>query len=195
MCIRSKQISRRREDCCPYPGPRGVATVINLLESPEGNGSVSFSRGRTHRWLVYACGGAPAARIARVAVLAALMTWPPRRLARALMPGGTATRDAVCHRYPQFTTIHGLRASRGYHGDGRALDGMISDSMVGGTSRIGSAPTPRNWASARSFIGSAFGLCSGAGRAASGCQTGVHRLPVARTTWMSPSTATAQRAN
>ena len=46
------------------------------------------------------------------------------------MRGVRWTRDAVCHGYSQFTTMHGLRASRGYRGDGRALDGMISDSVV-----------------------------------------------------------------
>jgi hypothetical protein len=52
-------------------------------------------------------------------------------LVGALMPGGMGTRDAVCHRYPQFTTNHGLRIPRGYRGDGRALDCMISDSTIG----------------------------------------------------------------
>jgi hypothetical protein len=46
------------------------------------------------------------------------------------MRGSRWTREAVCHRYPQFTTIHGLRASRAYRGDGRVLDCMISDSTV-----------------------------------------------------------------
>jgi hypothetical protein len=38
---------------------------------------------------------------------------------------------AVCHRYPQVKTFFGLRASGGYHGQGRALDCMISDSTIG----------------------------------------------------------------
>jgi hypothetical protein len=46
------------------------------------------------------------------------------------MPGGRGTRDAVCYRYAPFTTIQGFRASRGYRGDGRALDCVISDSTV-----------------------------------------------------------------
>jgi hypothetical protein len=57
-------------------------------------------------------------------------------------PGGSSvesglTADAIrvhralCHRYPQFTSFLGLRSSSGYHGEGRALDGMISDSSVG----------------------------------------------------------------
>jgi hypothetical protein len=57
-------------------------------------------------------------------------------------PGGSSvesglTADAIrvhralCHRYPQFTSFLGLRSSSGYHGEGRALDCMISDSTVG----------------------------------------------------------------
>lgn len=46
----------------------------------------------------------------------------------------------VCHRYPQFTTIHGLPASRGYLGEDRSVHCMIFDSTVLGTSRIGSTP-------------------------------------------------------
>ncbi len=57
-------------------------------------------------------------------------------------PGGSSvesglTADAIrvhralCHRYPQFTSFLGLRSSSGYHGEGRALDCMISDSSVG----------------------------------------------------------------
>jgi uncharacterized protein YraI len=38
---------------------------------------------------------------------------------------------AVCHRYPQVKTFYGTRASGGYHGSGRALDCMISNSTVG----------------------------------------------------------------
>jgi hypothetical protein len=39
---------------------------------------------------------------------------PMGRRACAPMPGGMGTRDAVCHRYPQFKTIHGLHVSSGY---------------------------------------------------------------------------------
>jgi hypothetical protein len=57
-------------------------------------------------------------------------------------PGGSSvesglTNDAIrvhralCHRYPQITSFLGLRSSGGYHGSGRALDCMISDSTVG----------------------------------------------------------------
>jgi hypothetical protein len=38
---------------------------------------------------------------------------------------------AVCHRFPQVKTFFGKRSSSGYHGEGRALDCMISDSTVG----------------------------------------------------------------
>jgi hypothetical protein len=38
---------------------------------------------------------------------------------------------AVCHRFPQVKTFYGTRSSSGYHGQGRALDSMISDSSVG----------------------------------------------------------------
>jgi len=57
-------------------------------------------------------------------------------------PGGSSvesglTADAIrvhralCHRYPQFTSFLGRRSSSGYHGQGRALDCMISDTSVG----------------------------------------------------------------
>jgi hypothetical protein len=57
-------------------------------------------------------------------------------------PGGSSvesglTADAIrvhralCHRYPQFTSFLGRRSSSGYHGEGRAIDCMISDSSVG----------------------------------------------------------------
>ena len=57
-------------------------------------------------------------------------------------PGGSSvesglTSDAIrvhralCHRYPQFTSFLGRRSSSGYHGQGRALDCMISDTSVG----------------------------------------------------------------
>ena len=57
-------------------------------------------------------------------------------------PGGSSvesglTSDAIrvhralCHRYPQFTSFLGRRSSSGYHGQGRALDCMISNTTVG----------------------------------------------------------------
>jgi uncharacterized protein YgiM (DUF1202 family) len=57
-------------------------------------------------------------------------------------PGGSSvesglTNDAIrvhralCHRYPQITSFLGRRTTSGYHGQGRALDCMISDSTVG----------------------------------------------------------------
>jgi Bacterial SH3 domain len=48
-----------------------------------------------------------------------------------LTPDAIRVHRAVCHRYPQFTSFLGLRSSSGYHGEGRALDCMISDSSVG----------------------------------------------------------------
>jgi hypothetical protein len=48
-----------------------------------------------------------------------------------LTPDAVRVHRAVCHRYPQVKTFYGLRASGGYHGQGRALDCMISDSGVG----------------------------------------------------------------
>ena len=48
-----------------------------------------------------------------------------------LTPDAIRVHRAVCHRYPQFTSFLGLRSSSGYHGEGRALDCMISDSTVG----------------------------------------------------------------
>jgi hypothetical protein len=48
-----------------------------------------------------------------------------------LTPDAIRVHRALCHRYPQFTSFLGLRSSSGYHGSGRAIDGMISDSSVG----------------------------------------------------------------
>jgi hypothetical protein len=48
-----------------------------------------------------------------------------------LTPDAIRVHRALCHRYPQFTSFLGLRSSSGYHGEGRALDCMISDSTVG----------------------------------------------------------------
>jgi uncharacterized protein YgiM (DUF1202 family) len=48
-----------------------------------------------------------------------------------LTPDAIRVHRALCHRYPQFTSFLGRRSSSGYHGQGRALDCMISDSTVG----------------------------------------------------------------
>jgi uncharacterized protein YraI len=48
-----------------------------------------------------------------------------------LTPDAIRVHRALCHRYPQFTSFLGLRSSSGYHGQGRALDCMISNSTVG----------------------------------------------------------------
>ncbi len=48
-----------------------------------------------------------------------------------LTPDAIRVHRALCHRYPQFTSFLGRRTSSGYHGEGRALDCMISDSSVG----------------------------------------------------------------
>jgi uncharacterized protein YgiM (DUF1202 family) len=48
-----------------------------------------------------------------------------------LTPDAIRVHRALCHRYPQFTSFLGRRSSSGYHGSGRALDCMISDSSVG----------------------------------------------------------------
>jgi hypothetical protein len=48
-----------------------------------------------------------------------------------LTPDAIRVHRALCHRYPQFTSFLGLRSSSGYHGEGRAIDCMISDSSVG----------------------------------------------------------------
>jgi uncharacterized protein YgiM (DUF1202 family) len=48
-----------------------------------------------------------------------------------LTPDAIRVHRALCHRYPQFTSFLGRRSSSGYHGSGRALDCMISDSTVG----------------------------------------------------------------
>ena len=48
-----------------------------------------------------------------------------------LTPDAIRVHRALCHRYPQFTSFLGRRSSSGYHGQGRALDCMISDTTVG----------------------------------------------------------------
>ncbi len=48
-----------------------------------------------------------------------------------LTPDAIRVHRALCHRYPQITSFLGRRTSSGYHGEGRALDCMISDSTVG----------------------------------------------------------------
>ena len=48
-----------------------------------------------------------------------------------LTPDAIRVHRALCHRYPQITSFLGLRSSSGYHGQGRALDCMISNSTVG----------------------------------------------------------------
>jgi hypothetical protein len=60
------------------------------------------------------------------------------RITSAPCPSGSSVESglipdaiAVCHRYPQFKAFYGKRASSGYHGQGRALDCMISESTVG----------------------------------------------------------------
>ena len=48
-----------------------------------------------------------------------------------LTPDAIRVHRALCHRYPQIRSFLGRRTSSGYHGEGRALDCMISDSTVG----------------------------------------------------------------
>ncbi|HEX7210973.1 MAG TPA: SH3 domain-containing protein [Propionibacteriaceae bacterium] len=48
-----------------------------------------------------------------------------------LTPDAVRVHRALCHRYPQIRSFLGRRTSSGYHGQGRALDCMISDSTVG----------------------------------------------------------------
>jgi hypothetical protein len=48
-----------------------------------------------------------------------------------LTPDAIRVHRALCHRYPQISAFYGRRSSGGYHGEGRALDNMISDSTVG----------------------------------------------------------------
>ena len=48
-----------------------------------------------------------------------------------LTPDAIRVHRALCHRYPQISNFLGRRTSGGYHGAGRALDCMISDSTVG----------------------------------------------------------------
>jgi len=48
-----------------------------------------------------------------------------------LTPDAIRVHRALCHRYAQISAFYGRRSSGGYHGEGRALDNMISDSTVG----------------------------------------------------------------
>jgi hypothetical protein len=48
-----------------------------------------------------------------------------------LTPDAIRVHRALCHHYPQISNFLGRRTSGGYHGQGRALDCMISDSTVG----------------------------------------------------------------
>jgi hypothetical protein len=48
-----------------------------------------------------------------------------------LTPDAIRVHRALCHRYPQISNFLGRRTSSGYHGQGRAVDNMISDSTVG----------------------------------------------------------------
>ena len=48
-----------------------------------------------------------------------------------LTPDAIRVHRALCHRYPQISSFLGRRTSNGYHGQGRAVDSMISDSTVG----------------------------------------------------------------
>jgi hypothetical protein len=48
-----------------------------------------------------------------------------------LTPDAIRVHRALCHRYPQISNFLGRRTSSGYHGQGRAVDCMISDSTVG----------------------------------------------------------------
>jgi hypothetical protein len=64
------------------------------------------------------------------------ISYAPCRSGSAVESGLTAdairVHRAICARFPQVTTYHGVRAdSLPYHPSGRALDSMISDSTVG----------------------------------------------------------------
>jgi hypothetical protein len=48
-----------------------------------------------------------------------------------LTPDAIRVHRALCHRYPQISSFLGRRSSSGYHGQGRAVDNMISDSTIG----------------------------------------------------------------
>ena len=48
-----------------------------------------------------------------------------------LTPDAIRVHRALCHRYPQISSFLGRRTSSGYHGQGRAVDNMISDSTIG----------------------------------------------------------------
>jgi hypothetical protein len=48
-----------------------------------------------------------------------------------LTPDAIRVHRALCHRYPQISNFLGRRTSSGYHGQGRAVDNMISDSTIG----------------------------------------------------------------
>jgi uncharacterized protein YraI len=56
---------------------------------------------------------------------------PSSSVESGLTPDAIRVHRALCHRYPQITSFLGRRSSSGYHGSGRALDCMISNTTVG----------------------------------------------------------------
>jgi hypothetical protein len=74
---------------------------------------------------------------------------------------------------PQVKTFYGLRSSRGYHGQGRALHCIICDSTVGWDIAHGVGANAKSLGRARSSTGSMSGPCSGVRRAGAPCWTAV----------------------
>ena len=53
------------------------------------------------------------------------------KIESGLTPDAIRVYRAICARYPQVTSFGGRRASNDFHGSGRAVDNMISNSAVG----------------------------------------------------------------
>jgi hypothetical protein len=53
------------------------------------------------------------------------------KIQSGLTPDAIRVYRAICARYPQVTSFGGRRASNDFHGSGRAVDNMISNSTVG----------------------------------------------------------------
>jgi hypothetical protein len=53
------------------------------------------------------------------------------KIESGLTPDAIRVYRAICARYPQVTSFGGRRASNDFHGSGRAVDNMISNSTVG----------------------------------------------------------------
>jgi hypothetical protein len=102
-------------------------------------------------------------RTAEFAIPAALVMGLRGGVAGA-QPDAIRVHRAVCHRSPQFITIHSLGPSRDYRGERRALDCMIPDSTVGWNIANWTRVNVKKLGVSEVIIGVTSGLCSEARR-------------------------------